>query len=162
MTTNDIDNISAKMPKSGFDSVAYEGKRVKIARVEKIQVINKYTGPNGAYNAAETEAKTWKIEIETESLPKLDADGNFTTDLYVYHDELEGKDKHITVTARFGLSQDEAGEWVISKHPKAKLWKFMRKMGVEKLSQLLGKHVTLITEPSTDQSDDRSYLRIAI
>jgi hypothetical protein len=158
----DLDKIEKKTPKPAFDAKAYEGKRVRIASVTEKEVIDFYTGENGTYNEKST-AKKHEIQIETEPLPKLDEAGNFTTELYSYFDELEGKEKNITVIAKLGLKFDkETKDWIISKHPKANLWKFMRKMGVDKLSELKNKYVTLTAKPSTNPEDDRSFLVIVL
>jgi len=157
-----LDEIEKSMPKSSFDALVYEGKRIKIDKVMELEVPDLYTGEGGTYNSASTATKH-VISIVTESLPKLNDKGEVTEELYKYFDELSNIEKTITVDIRLGLKLDKAtNKWVISKHPKAKLWKFMRKMGVEKLSELKGKYVTLITEPSSDPTDDRNYLRISI
>lgn len=157
-----LDDIEAVTPKSSFDALAYEGKRVKIADVKELEVPDFYTGDGGSYNENST-AKKHVILITTEPLKKLDAEGNFTNELYTYFDDVAEVEKNVTVTVKLGLKYDVTNsKWIISKHPKAKLWKFMRKMGVEKLSALKGKLVTLTAEPSSNPEDDRSYLRIAL
>ena len=158
----DLDEIDSVTPKPMFDVSAYEGKRVKIADVKELEVIDYYNGEGGTYNPNSTDKKHI-ISITTESLKKVDEGGNFTSELYTYHDELSNTDKTVSVDARLGLKfEKDKKTWVISKHPKAKLWKFMRKLGVEKLSELKGKFVTLTSEPSSNPEDDRSYLRIAL
>ena len=141
-----IDEIPIIEPQAAFDASQYEGARIKIATVKQIIVQSHYI--DGEYKADET-VDAPVIEIETESL------GEWET--------AEGK-KPITVRARFNL-QEKTGEdgkkqVVISKHSKAALWKFMRKHGVIKPSDLIGKLVTITTEPSKDENDDRTWLRV--
>lgn len=153
----DLNEIETREPKQSFDSTKYEGFRVKIADVREITATNWYTGKtadgkNNAYNPQSTET-CQKIEVETEQLPIMDNEGHPTKE------KMFLGDKPLTVTARFGLKR-EGTDWVISKHEKAALWKFMKKMGVTKLGELKGKVVTLTTEPSNDPEDDRMFLRI--
>jgi hypothetical protein len=144
---------------SGFDVTKYEGKRVKIASVKRDKFKNFY--PNGEYDPNSTE-EVWKVEIETEALKEVDEEGNFTEKEIEFPQE-DGSVKKCTVSARFGLKEiEENGEKkvVISKHPKAALWNFMQKLGVQKLSELKGMYVTLTTVPSRKDGDDRRFLRI--
>jgi len=158
----DLDEIEIHEPAIGFNSSKYEGIRIKLAEIKEIETINWYNGKtedgkNNAYNPQSTEVMH-KIEIITEQLPMLDEETGIplATKMFV------GKEKTpLTVSARFNLKK-EGDNWVISKHPKGALWKFMRKMGVEKLSGLKGKVVTLTTEPSANPDDDRQFLRIVI
>ena len=157
-----LDEIEKSMPKASFDTLSYEGKRVKIDKVMELEVTDFYAGEGGTYDTNSI-AKKHVISVVTEPLPKLDDKGEVTETLYRYFDEVANAEKTVTVDIRLGLKLDKTTDmWVISKHPKAKLWKFMRKMGVEKLSELKGKFVTLTAEPSSNPDDDRSYLRIAI
>lgn len=160
----DIDNIPIVEPKSLIDVTGYEGKRFPIDTVERIEVIDYYNGPtddgsNTAYNPNSTEKK-FVIEIKTVPLPELDENGEPTDNMVDL-----GDGKKLTVNARFNLKKEmdeKTGQvnWVISKHPKANLWKFMRKFKVDKLGDLKGKFVTLTTVPAADENDDRLFLRI--
>jgi len=160
---DDLDVIPQREPKSQFEPTAYEGKMVKLKRPEIKEVIDWYTGEaqadgGKAYNPNSTEMKK-VVEISTEDLKMIEHG--------VEKDELlKLGENTVSVSHRFNLKKEisESGaiEWVISKHPKAALWKFMRKKGVEKLSELKGKTVSLTVEPSTDEKDDRVFLRIVI
>ena len=154
-----IDDIPVVDKAQGFDASKYEGRRVKIAKVEEIEVIDFY--PDGeTYNPNSTE-KVHKIEIETEPLREIDDKGNFTDKVLSFM-KADGSEKKVTVNARFALQKDDKGIWVISKHPKAQLWAFMRKMGAIKLSDLTNNLVTLTVQPSKKPGDDRKFLRIVI
>jgi len=144
-TDQSIDAIPIVEPAQAFDATQYEGAKVKIARVEQITFESHYI--DGKYDADNTK-ETPAIEIETESI------GDMQTD--------DGP-KPITVNARFNLQEkviDGKKQIVISKHPKASLWKFLRKMGCQRPSELMGKIVVITTEASKDESDDRRFLRI--
>lgn len=142
--TADLDKIKPVEPKVLFDAKKYDGARVKLADVKQIWQDSHYV--NGTYDANKT-VKLPFIEITTEIVDTVTS----------------GDQKsEIRAKARFSLQQNDKGELVISKHPKGKLWKFMRKMGVEKLDDLKGKMVTLTTEPSKDENDDRLWLRIVV
>jgi hypothetical protein len=165
----DLDKIEKRTPKSSFDANQYEGRKVKIAKVEEIETIDHFVKFNAdtklwesseTYNPNSTK-KIHQIRVITESLRKIDEGGNFSDELYEIKDEVNGIIKHITIKEDFNLKED-GNDWVISKHQKSKMWKFMRKMGVEKLSDLKGKYVTLKTEASTNPDDDRVYLRIIV
>jgi hypothetical protein len=142
----------------------YEGFRTKIEKVMIIETINYYNKPvlddegkptgEYKYNPDSTEM-CQKVKILTEPLPKLDEEGKPTNEEFVF-----GNGSKLQVSARFNLTFNvEQQKWTISKHEKAKLWKFMRKMGVENLKELVGKYVTLTTE--LDRNDDsKLYLRI--
>lgn len=151
---SNIDEIEAVEAGSLVNFTGYEGMRVKIVEVKEKEVVDPWTGPEDAtgkptYNQASTEKKH-QIEVETEQLPIIDAEGN------VLEDKETIGDKPLTVKSSFNLKK-ENDRWVISKAPSAALWKFMRKLGVTKLSELKGKTVTL----TTDTSDDgRVWLRI--
>lgn len=128
-------------PKPLFDGKKYDGELVAIDTVKKIEVDSHYI--NGVYDEDKT-VRVQVIEIETVVLETIET--------------AEGP-KDIRVNARFNLKNID-GVWSISKHPKAALYKFMRKMGVEKVADLKGMKVRLTLEPSSNPDDDRSYLRI--
>lgn len=152
-----------------FNPDIYEGYRVAIAKITKKQVVDFFPrtadNPDGEFKADSTTMKTI-VEIETQPLFELDKQGNKTAKVIEYKQE-DGSVKNITVRHRFNLQEitnPETGkkEVVISKHPKAALWAFMRKMGVMKLTDLVGKLVTLTSKPSTKEGDDRKYLKIVV
>lgn len=161
----EIDTIPIVETGSSFDAKQYKGLKIKIAKVEiDKNAINWYNGPADArgrptYNPASTETM-WKAVITTEGLPKLDENGQPTNEKLMRVDA-DGNLVERVVTARFNFTNKD-GKWVISKSPSAKLWKFMRKQGVTKLSDLVGTIVLLDVEPSRDETDDRYWLRIAI
>jgi len=159
----ELDQIDIVEGGSNFDATVYKGFKTKIAdvRIDK-EAINYYNGPSGSdgrptYNPESTETM-WKAIVETETLPVLDELGNPTNEKLVLGTNEDGTPKHVTVSARFNFTNKD-GHWVISKAPSAKLWKFMRKQGVTKLSELIGTIVVLDVEPG---NDDRMWLRISI
>lgn len=140
----DLNNIKPVEPKALFDAKKYDGVKIKIAEVNQVWEDSHYI--DGTYDATKI-VKLPFVYVVTEVVDVIG----------------EGEEKReIRVKARFSLQQDDNGNLVISKHPKGKLWKFMRKMGVDKLQDLKGKIVSLTTEPSTDPNDDRVWLRIVI
>ena len=145
MTIEELGNIEVIEPKSSFDASKYEGQRVKIASVEKIEKESHWI--DGVYDANKT-VKIPAVEVKTEPLDELP--------------QPDGSTKPLTVTRRFNLQEqvqpDGSKKIVISKHPKATLWAFMRKLGVQKIPDMIGKIVTIITE-----ADDEGnlWLRIA-
>lgn len=139
----DIDSIETVESAPQFDAKEFDGTRVKIADIKNIVVDSHYV--DGSYNSEKT-VKQPMIEVTTEPVKVIDT---------------EDGPKDIIARERFTL-QEVDGKLAISKHPKAKLWKFMRKMGVAKLSDLKGKIVTLTAEPSKDPNDDRYWLRIVV
>lgn len=155
-----------------FNPDLYEGLRIAIANVTKKQVVDFFPrttdNPDGEFKADSVIMKTI-IEIETMPLCEMEKDaqgfGKSTGKVIEMHQE-DGSIKNITVRHRFNLQEtvNDKGvkEVVISKHPKALLWAFMRKMGVMKLSDLKGKLVTLTSKPSTKEGDDRKYLKIVV
>ena len=79
----------------------------------------------------------------------------------------KGESIDIRVKQRFNLQKrinksDGKIMWVVSRNPKGKLWKLCRKCGVEYPSDLKGKYITLVLEPSSDPNDDRMFLRISV
>ena len=168
---NNIDNIpiTDKAMSSGFDATKYEGFRIPIASVEKKEVID-YFPVNPAtqqteFNPAATAMK-WVIEVVTKPLPELDVHGSATLKL-VELQFADGTKKNITVKHQFNLQlfkNPTTGkeELTISKHPKAALWKYMRKMGCTKLSELIGKLATLTSKPSKKEGDERRYLEFVL
>ncbi len=164
----DLANIPIREPKTQIDAQKYKGTRVRIAKVGIFEVIDYYTGPKNAkglptYNPNSTEKKRI-VEIETYPLPELDADGNVRKDTVAK----VGEDKHpLTVTARFNLKKEinkETGkvEWVVSKAPQSKLWAFMRKQSAKTIPELKDTIIVLDAEPSSDENDDRFWLRISL
>jgi len=154
----DLNRIQTEEPKEIVDVSIYEGKRFKIAKVEEVEVINFYNGPvindKPSYNPNSTEKKH-VIEIETEPLPKIGKDGEVLPELVTF-----GEGKFLSVKAKFNLKLNDSNNWVVSKHSRASLWKFMRKMSVENLEALIGKFVTLTTEGASNPDDDRIFLKI--
>ena len=140
----DLNKIKPVEPKALFDAKKYDGARVKIAEVKQVWEDSHYI--DGTFDAT----KTTKLPFVYVITEVFDVIG-------------EGEERReIRTKARFSLQQDDKGNLVISKHPKGKLWKFMRKMGVDNLDALKGKMVTLTTEASKDETDPRLWLRIAI
>jgi hypothetical protein len=141
-TQNTIDDIPIVEKQSGADFSEFEGKRVRIAKVSQVEVTDFY--PDGENYNKDSKEKVMKLEIETEVIDGLSK----------------------PVTARFPLQQDvdKSGNkiWVISKHSKAKLWAFMRKLNASKPSELINKLVTLTLEPSKTPGDNRKFLRIVM
>jgi len=144
---NDL-NIPTVEAKKSIDVTQYEGTRIKIGKVvrdivESHYVTNEDTGER-EYNPNKTEPQD-VIFVETEPLAELT--------------DAEGNKKPLVVRQRFNLQKDSEGNVVISKHEKAALWKFMRKMGVTDVKNLVGKFVTITTEP--DRNDEtKRWLRI--
>ena len=160
----ELDQIEIVEGGTTFDPMPYKGFKTKIANVEIIKdAINYYNGVAGAdgrptYNPDSTETM-WKAIVSTEELPVLDENGNATSEKLVIGTNDDGTPKTTRVTARLNFTKKD-GKWVISKAPSAKLWKFMRKQGAQKLSDLIGTIVILDVEPGRD--DDRLWLRISI
>jgi len=148
---NDLD-IPVKEPKPSFDATKFEGTRVKIAKVWKDIIESHYVlddNENSAtfgqklYNPNETEMQD-VIFIETEPVTTI-GEGENKKDIVVKH--------------KFNLQVDNDGNVYISKYPKTALWKFMRKMGVNTPKELVGKFVTITTEPDKVDASKR-WLRI--
>lgn len=154
---NDIDNIAIVEPKSTFDVSQWEGIRVKIDKVEKVEVLDYFSGPDHTFVANPTEKK-WVIEVTTEPIREL-VDGKMTGDVIKFTNE-DSSLKEWRVTARFNLQKDKEGKLVISKHPKSKMWAFLRRLGCERPSEMIGRLVTLTVVPSARPDDDRKFLRL--
>jgi hypothetical protein len=161
-----IDDVEVKKPSKWFDASIYNGMKVPLEKPNLIWVTDWYTGPadaegNPTYNPHSTELKK-VVEIKTVPLKELDENGNPTDKILKIHGN------PIQISARLNLKKelnaDGSVNWVISKHPRAKLWTFMQQMqkGMTKLSELEGKIVLLTTKLSNDPNDDRVYLRIVI
>lgn len=148
-TEVDLSSIKGVVPKPTFDAREFEGVRTKIAEVRTIIVDSHYV--DGNYTADKT-TKIDVLEIETEGVTELDVEDE---------NGIKSK-KKITARQRFNLQRDSGNNLIFSKHPKAKLWKFMRKLGVEHINDMKGKYVTLTTEASKDDNDDRVWLRISV
>jgi hypothetical protein len=156
-----LDKIPVVEKTAGIDVSNYEGKRVRIAKATPIWAINYY--PDGENFKADSTEKVLKLELETEPLKELDANGNFTEKDLTY--EKDGVKKTITVNTRLSFQpevKDGKTNWVVSKHPKAKLWAFMRKLGATIPQELIGKIITLTVEPSKKPGDDKKYLRFVL
>jgi len=158
-TQIDLDDVEVVESKSSFDAKAFEGKKVKIEKVEIARVPDNFA--TGSY-VKETEEMKWVTKVTTEPLKELDEKGNFTDKLMEYEDQETNKKKNITVTQQFNMGESEEGKPTVIKHEKASLWKAMKKLGVTKLSELKGKEVMLDTKPSTDENDDRVFLKLAL
>jgi hypothetical protein len=162
MNIDELDDIPVVEPTSSFDATKYEGYKCKIDRVEKMEVIDYY--PNGNFDK-DSKQKKWIVEIETEPVKVYDEKNDTFLDKIIEYEDDSGNKKHITVTARFNLKEqinplNGEKQVIISKHQKSKLWNFMKKKGVIKLSELKGKIVLLTAVPSTVEGDDRKFLRI--
>ena len=149
-----------------FDASKYQGFKIKIDNVwiDK-NAINFYNGPlnsegRPSYNS-ESKETMWKVIIETYPLPLLDEKGDIIEGKYVSF-KIDDKNNPISyrVSTTFNLTYRD-GAWGISKNSRALLWKFMRKMGATKLSELKDKIVILDTAPDADENSDRVWLRIS-
>ena|SRR3990167_82567 len=149
-------NIPVVESSQPIDVAKYENKQYLIAKVERTTRESHYftdpiTGEN-KYRKDEV-VEVPAVLIETESLDMI-SDG-------------KGGTRTLTVKATLNLQErvnKETGkkDVVISKNPKAKLWQLMRRLNVQTLEELKGKKVTVVTQPSSDEDDDRLWLRILI
>jgi len=164
---NDLDNIPVVSGVGKFDATKYEGFRVPIASVTKEHVIDNFpkdASGQGVYTPNSTTMK-WVVRVVTNPLPELNESG--APGKIIEISQEDGSTKKITPSHDFNLQETfdpvtKQMEVAISKHPKAALWNFMRKMGVQKLSELQGKIVTLTAKPSKREGDDRVFLAIVI
>jgi hypothetical protein len=175
--TNDLD-IPTRAAATPFDPKLFDGQRVPVDSVEKLQVVDYYpeksvinsesglTEISKEYDFSSTKKK-WVIEIITKPLHKVTLDANgypkVLDDIMSF--TKDGKDVPLVIRERFNLQSeikdDGTEEVYISKHPKASLWKFMRKLEVDTLSEIKDKLVTITTTPSKKDGDDRLFLTIA-
>jgi len=153
-----LDDVPVVEKKPFINQEAYQGKKVKIAKVEIKEEINFY--PDGKTYDPKSQEKGFRLYVISEPLKVLDEEENFTDKLLEY--EQDGEIKNIAINARFNLNTGEDGKPEISKHPKGKLWAAMRKLGATKLSEMIGKFVMLDLELSKIEGDDKKYLRLAI
>ena len=173
----DIETVESS---GGFDKLLYEGQRVKIGKLSVDYVQDVF--PDGITYTPDSTKKKWVLKISTEPLKVLTKDsvGNIVkTEREVEFKNEDGTiDKlEITVELNFQNKKDEYGTLimqdfnisgvvekrpipVMSKAPKAGLWKFCRKMGVTNYKDLQGKIVTLTTTPSKKEGDDRIFINI--
>jgi len=141
-----------------FDVTVFEGQRVQIEKAEIQEVADYYK--NGSYNPDATDTKK-VLEVTTAPIMDVDEEGNKLTVPVTFTQE-DGSDKFLQVRHRFNL-QEKDGKIVISKHPKASLWAFMRKLGVEKPKEIVGKLVTITSVPSKKPGEeDRRFLDIVV
>ena len=154
-----LDEVPVVDKKLSYNFEAYQGKKVKIAKVEIKDEINFF--PDGKNYDDQSKDRCFRLYVISEPLKVLDDKGNFT-DKMVEIPQEDGSMKQLTVRARFNLNTSKDGKPEISKHPKAKLWAAMRKLGATKLSEMLGKLVMIDLELSKVEGDDRKYLRLAI
>ena len=160
---NDVDGIEVVEKAATFDANKYDGYKSKIDGVKKIEVPDYF--PNGVLDRTST-AKRMVLELSTEPLKEIDDKGNLTNKEIEYLDE-DGEPKKFVIRQQVALQKrvDKATgaiTWVISKHPKSKAYQLLRKKGCEKPSELVGKNVILVAEPSKTEGDDRVFLRISI
>ena len=164
-----IDDIKVVTGANKLDKTKYEGFRIQIAKVSPEHIQDQFPkgvdGQPAVYTPNSTAMK-WVIRIETAPLPELDADGKATAKLIEFPQK-DGTMKNFTITHDFNLQEEfnpetKQMEVAISKHPKAKLWAFMRKMGAQKVSELNKKLVTLTAQPSKKEGDDRIFLSIVV
>jgi len=159
---------------SGFDATLYEGQKAKIASMELSVVPDYY--PKGVYDATSTADKTI-VTVKTAPLKQATRNPD-TGEVTELEEEVEfAQDdgtpaKKLQVTQRFNLSTkivDGKKKIEISKHVKAKFWKFLNKMGAtgdtmaEIRQKLIGKIVLITTSPSEKPGEeDKRYLGIVI
>lgn len=144
---------------SGFDAKKFEGKKVMIADILVKEETNFY--PDGQTYDENSKEKIKRVYFVSEPLHEIDEKGN-VSDKLLLMPTADGGVKPVTVQARFNLQKDSSGNWVISKHPKAKLWMALKKLGCATLKEVKEKkpQVMLITEPSKVANDDRLFLRL--
>jgi hypothetical protein len=163
----DLGAIQAVERAGGIDAELYAGRRVPIEKIVVKEEIDFYHGtPTYDPNSKE---KTFRVYVYTVPLKELvltpGADAKnpenwkFGDKVLQFNDD-KGNVKQVIVHARFPLQRNKEGKPEISKHPKATLWKFMKKMGVNTLPELKGKLVMLDAKPSKNPEDERKFLRI--
>jgi len=163
----DLGSIQSVERASSIDAELYAGRRVPIAKILVKEEIDFYHGTQ-TYDPNSKE-KTYRVYVYTEPLkelvltpgsdPKNPENWKFGDKVLQYTDK-EGVVKNIIVHARFPLQRNKEGKPEISRHPKATLWKFMKKMGTNTLPELKGKLVMLDAKPSKNPEDERKFLRI--
>lgn len=115
------------------DLTEYEGKKVKIESIDDEAIVT-----HGKYG------EQVSVRILTEPITTFQTkDGN---EIQVRGSEL------------FNLKQTEDGSWDWSKSPKAKIMKFMKKQGVNKLLDLIGTIVMVkIRTKKTDEGEKQYF-----
>lgn len=143
-------NIPLVEPAALFDANKYNGRKVKIEKVERIRRKNFY--PDGTNFDPESTLTVPGVKITTEVLETIT--------------KKDGTKIPITVNQEFSLQErekeDGTKEVVISKNPNTKIWKLMRALGADTLDELKGKLVKLTAVPDKDPASDRLYLKIVI
>lgn len=158
----DVNKVQTKDPKVFIDVKAYEGTKWKIEDVKVRREIDPFRdelGNRTEFNP-ESKAMCWKAYISTEPLREYNSqERTFGSKILVKKNKDE-TETPIRVIKAFNLQESEQGAPEVSKHPKALLWKFMRKYGVSELIQLKGQLVMLDSIPSKTEGDTRRFLTI--
>ena len=185
MSEQELREIEVVESSGGFDKTLYEGYRATIGKVKMLYVQD--TFPDGQTYTPDSKEMKWVLRIFTEPLKILEKDevGNAKiTDKLVEFPNEDGSVDNLKINTdlNFQAKKDDTGKVVkekqtveyedgeeeeiealhpvISKAPKAALWKFMRKMGVTDYRQLEGKIVTLTLRPAKKEGDDRVFINI--
>lgn len=165
----DPKEVGVSKPGQIFDSFLYEGRKVKIAKIEIKKETDFYA--SGEYDANSTDT-CFRLYVYTEPLKDLvlreNGDKDNPEDYTFSQNDLEymdadGNPKKVIISARFNLVTNDKGKPAVLESPRAKLYKFLLKQGIMDLdiSKLIGKYVLLDTQPDKDDPN-RKYLRISI
>lgn len=123
MSLDDMKPVESK----GVDFSDYEGQKKEIETVEVIETTTPYD-EDGQYHS-DLKRTIQVLRVATGVVTKI---------------ETEKGEKEIMASELFNMKQDEkTGEWGWSSHKKAKLRRFMTKMGVNHPKDLKGKVVIL-------------------
>jgi len=180
---NEMPEIETQESRPGFENSLYEGYRAKIANIELKYVQNCF--PDGVtYNPNSIEKK-WVLRISTEPLKVLEQSEN--GEIVRSADDVEFRDSEtgevrkmiiytdLNMQNKFDYDKNDVVKSmhtfpdgksevlpvpVISKAPKANLWKFLGKMKCQDdYRKLKGMAVTLTLNPSKSDPE-KSYINI--
>ena len=141
---NELEPSNAK----AFDAHVFEGKRIKIERVEVIDAFTSYN-INGEFEEG-LQRPCKKLKVITEKVTEIET--------------AEGL-KPINVSALFSLKEDKQKDGSVkltwSTNEKGGLFKFLRKMRKNAPAELVGEFVTITCTPGKGSKSDRDFLTFA-
>ena len=142
-----IEDMTSVAPSEGLDFKEFEGRRVKIASVEVIEIDSKYDA-HGKELPIGDSVKLPTFKLTTESLGKI---------------QTKDGEKDVAASELVSMKLKDDGTWGWSEHERAKIQKLYKKLGINDPKtnpmQLVGKEVMVILRPG---KDDTQWLGILI
>ena len=128
-----IDDIPGIMPEGQYTDEelnSLDGFRIKIAEAKVVSADVKYGEEFGTMLPEGETRKVFRVEVKSEPFA------------------IPSSARETTITEKFSLKKNKAGEWGVSLHEKSKSKKLFNKLGISKFPESIGKEIVIVKKVS--------------